>query len=190
MIQLLDKESIGDELVERIVIRLTDQGYDEVFQVLSKLFPKAKAMRLRSMSEDLSEKRDNRLIEFNNLIEMEPLDLELFNTLSSADQDPQLIFNRGSWDPTKFELKLVCARTPLKEFFDECKSITCENCIVSRLEAFSPWKITLNRVEDRRVDLCNNCGIILSKKDQIFLRNERLTYVCHNCGHKGWNKAK
>ncbi|RMG38676.1 MAG: hypothetical protein D6732_04960 [Methanobacteriota archaeon] len=177
-------------LIERIVIRLTEQGKDEIFYVLSKLFPEAKAMRLRSTAEDLAEKRDNRLSEFMNLVEIEPVDMEIFRSLSSADQDAQILQVRGDWKPTKFELTITCARTPLKEFFDECKDITCESCIQNRLGAFKPWDLVLRKVGQRRVDLCKNCGTILSKKDQIIMRNERMLYTCHYCGHKGWNPAK
>ncbi len=179
-----------EPLIDRIVIRLSGQGKEEIFHVLSRLFPEAKPMRLRSTAEDLAEKRDNRLSEFKNLIEIEPVDMSIFNSLSNADQDEQILSVRGDWKPTKFEMTITCARTPLKEFFDECKDITCETCITNRISSFVPWQLVLKRVGHRRVDLCKNCGTILGKKDQIIMRNERLLYTCHYCGHKGWNPAK
>ncbi len=190
MIQKVELNDENMKLIERIVIRLSSQGNEEIFHVLSKLFPEAKTMRLRSMAEDLAEKRDNRLSEFLGLVEIEPVDTSVFESLSSADQDEQILSARGEWKPTKFELTITCARTPLKEFFDECKSITCEACITNRLTAFKPWDLFLQRVDQRRVDLCKNCGMILGKRDNIVMRNERMLYTCHYCGHKGWNPAK
>lgn len=185
-------------LIDRIIARMGDQGAPEIMHVLSKLFPGSPAMRIKSVAEDLAEKRMNAEIEFINLLESDNVDIDVFNALSSADRDPDMMFARSQYDPFKFELTLECARTPFKEFFDECKDITCEDCIRGRILDFQtdnqnskdPWELNVERVEQRRIDLCKGCGQILGKKDDINMQNERLLYTCSYCGHKGWNKAK
>ena len=64
-------------------------------------------------------------------------------------------------------------RTPFKEYFDECKTVICEQCIIQRSQKFEtkntlsklPFIAKIERVEKRRLDLCINCGQILGKKD-------------------------
>ncbi|MHA2091151.1 MAG: hypothetical protein ACW98K_09855 [Candidatus Kariarchaeaceae archaeon] len=194
---LLDEEP-NRELAHRIVLRLIGQAQPEIMYVLQSLFPNSPAMRMRSVADDLSGSRDNAEGEFMELLETDEAEIEVFETLSSANVDPELISrSRSSFDPTKFEVTLTCARTPFKELFSECKLITCESCVEKRMTAFvtdnklskSPWSIKMDRVESRRLDICKSCGQIL-KGSQINLQNERLLYKCTYCGHKGWTKAK
>ncbi len=193
---LLD-EIPNRDLAKRIVLRLLGQGLPEVMYVLQMLFPNSPAMRIRSMAEDLSANHDNAEGEFLGLIESDEAETDVFEGLSSANIDPELIMARSSHDPSKFNLTLTCLRTPFKEFFDECKEITCEKCIEGRITDFqtkdkqskNPWLIKIDRVEQRRLDICKNCGQIL-KKGKINLQNERLLYKCDYCGHTGWTKAK
>ncbi len=195
MIERMDvyKPEIRDQ-AERIVIRLSNQGKEEIVHVLKLLFPNAKPLGLSAIAELLAT-ANNPTGEFINLVDSELVDVDRWNILSGSNQDAQLLSLRSSYDPTKFEVHLTCARTPLKEFFDECKEITCESCIQNRIAGLqfstrNPWTINLHRLEKRRVDLCKGCGQLLSNKDEIHLRNERLVYKCHYCGHKGWNPAK
>jgi len=192
-------EAETQALIDRIIVRMGNQSEPELMHVLTRLFPNSGAMRLKSVAEDLAEKRMNAEIEFKNLIESDSVDKNIFKALSSADKGPNMIFSRSSYDPFKFELTLECARTPFKEFFDECKDITCEDCIKGRITNFQtenknskkPWKLKVDRVEQARTDLCKGCGKILDpKKDDINMQNERMLYTCSYCGHKGWNKAK
>ncbi len=185
-------------LADRIGTRMMDQGESEVRHVLTQLFPNSPTMRINSMANDFGSNRDTAKIELMNTFDSEVIDLEIFNILSSADRDHTMILSRSNFDPTKFELSIVCARTPFKELFDECKDITCEACINKRVlefntsDAFSkdPWKVNVERVEKRRVDICKQCGHMLGKKDNINMQNERLLYTCSHCAHKGWVKAK
>ena len=175
-----------------------EQSEDEINHVMSVLFPSSPALRLKSVAQDLSHKRINAEVEFTNLLETDMVDIEVFNSLSSANQDPRLLFSRSQFDPTKFVLTLTCSRTPFKEFFDECRDITCESCIEGRITDFNtlnthsktPWSLKIDKVEQRRLDLCKQCGQMLGKKDEINMQNERLLYKCSYCGHKGWTKAK
>ena len=188
----------NQELIERIVVRMGDQSEPEIIHVMSQLFPNSPAMRLKSVAVDMAEKRMNAIGEFKNLLESDQVDEEVFRSLSSADRDPSMMFSRSQYDPFKFELVLECARTPFKEFFAECRDISCEDCIKGRIldfetdnkESTDPWTLTVNRVEKRRIDLCKNCNSLLGKKDDINMQNERLLYTCSYCGHSGWNKAK
>lgn len=199
MIGKLDVEDrTTTELIKRIVVRMGDQTEPEILHVFSKLFPNSPVLRIKSVAQDLAGERINAENEFMNLLGSDEVDIDVFNSLSSAEQDPNLIMSRAQYDPTKFELTLVCHRTPFKEFFDECKSITCEDCISSRITNFqtenphskSPWEVNVARVEGRRVDLCKACGQMLGKNDEINMQNERLLYKCSYCGHRGWTKAK
>lgn len=191
MIQKLDpNDAKVKSQIERIVIRLSSQGHDEIQHVLTLLFPSARPLGLSAVAEDLADNRDNRSIEFTNLVQSEVVDADIFKTLAGDLHDKQVLSIRSSFDPSKFEITLTCARTPLKEFFEECQNISCESCIQNRITAFQPWSIALNRVEQRRTDLCKKCGHILTDKDEVFLRNERLMYTCSFCGHRGWNPAK
>ncbi|MHA2249124.1 MAG: hypothetical protein ACXAD7_02120 [Candidatus Kariarchaeaceae archaeon] len=193
---LLD-EAPNTELAKRIVLRLIGQSQPEIMHVLQKLFPNSPAMRSRSVADDLSASHDNAEGEFLGLIESDEVDISIFETLSSANLDPELLRARSSYEASKFELTLTCKRTPFKEFFDECKEITCESCIQDRITTFvtknslsdKPWEVKLDRVEQRRLDICKNCGQMLLKS-QINMQNERLLYKCNYCGHKGWTKAK
>jgi len=195
MIERLDvyKPEIREQ-GERIVIRLSNQGKEEIVHVLKLLFPNAKPLGLSAVAELLTT-ANNPSSEFMNLVESELVAVDHWETLSGTNQDAQLLSIRSSFDPTKFEIQLTCARTPLKEFFPECTDKTCESCIQGRLANLkfstpNPWTAQITRLEKRRVDLCKNCGQLLSNKDDIYLRNERLVYKCHYCGHKGWNPAK
>jgi len=187
-----------DELINRIVVRMGDQSTGEITHVLKVLSPNSPILRIKSVAEDLADKRLNGVEEFKNLLSASSVDMETFNALSSADQDPSMVFSRSQYDPTKFEITLECARTPFKEFFDECREISCEDCIKSRITNFKtsnensthPWTLRVDKVEGRRVNLCKNCGKMLDRKDDINLQNERMLYTCSYCGHKGWNKAK
>ncbi|MDH5402557.1 MAG: hypothetical protein OEZ01_06130 [Candidatus Heimdallarchaeota archaeon] len=187
------------ELARRIMVRLTEQSEPEIMHTLSKLFPKAPAMRLRSMAEDLGQKRITAENEFFDQFESNFVDKSIFNILSSAETDPSLLLSRGQYDPTKFILTITCNRTPFKELFEECKTVICEDCIEKRITDFQttneyskrPWQVKLDKVEGRRLNLCKNCGQMLNpRRDDINLQNERLLYTCSYCGHKGWTKAK
>lgn len=186
------------ELIERITTRLMEQSKDELEHVLRQLFPNAPAMRIKAISEDFHEKRIMVINDFTEMMTSLDVNHEVFRALSSADADPNLPLSRKQFDPTKFEISLTCNRTPFKEFFDECKSITCESCIEGRMTKFltnndsstQPWEVKIERVEQRRLDLCKNCGSFLGRNSNINLQNERLLYTCSYCGHKGWTKAK
>ncbi|MHA2098292.1 MAG: hypothetical protein ACW99A_06370 [Candidatus Kariarchaeaceae archaeon] len=186
------------ELAERIVVRLLGQSAFEANHVLKKLFPAGSTMRLKAISEDFATNRSHVMQDFIELIKSTDVDYKTFRALSSADVDPLLLMARKSNDPTKFELTITCHRTPFKEFFEECKEITCESCIENRVADFktknvlstAPWELKIDRVEQRRLDLCKNCGNILMKDSKLNLQNERLLYTCSYCGHKGWTKAK
>lgn len=198
---MLGQIDIGDpsniELAQRIIVRMGDQKENEISSVLSKLFPNAPALRIKSVAEDLASKRINAEDEFLNLLGSDKVNREVFKALSSAEE-PDALFSRSQYDPTKFELTLTCYRTPFKEFFDECKDITCESCIKSRITEFetnnqfskSPWELKVDRQEQSRVNLCKGCGRILGKQDDLNMQNERLLYKCSKCGHRGWNQAK
>ncbi|MHA2504563.1 MAG: hypothetical protein ACXAE3_17045, partial [Candidatus Kariarchaeaceae archaeon] len=73
-----------EELIQRIVVRMGDQSHPEIVHVLTKLFPNSPAMRLKSIAEDLADKRLNAISEFTNMIEADFVDREVFDTLSSA----------------------------------------------------------------------------------------------------------
>lgn len=186
------------ELAERIVVRLSGQAALETNHVLKTLFPSGSTMRLKAISEDFATKRSHVRDDFMDLLASTDVEYNMFRSLSSADVDPLLLMARKFNDPTKFQLTLTCVRTPYKEFFDECKEITCESCIEGRITDFkttntlstAPWELTLDRVEQRRLDLCKNCGQILISGSKLNLQNERLLYTCSYCGHKGWTKAK
>lgn len=187
------------ELVDRIIARLMEQGEPEIIHVLGQLFPNAPVLRIKSMATDFAEKRFSAETIFTENFENDFVDMDIFNLLSSANIDPNLLRARSTYDPTKFEITLTCARTPFKELFDECRSITCEECIETRIvkdfvtnnpQSKFPWSLKIDRVEQRRLDICKNCGNLLGKKDDINLQNERLLYTCSYCGHKGWTKAK
>lgn len=188
------------ELANRIVTRMMDQGQDEIIHVLSKLFPNSKVMRIRSTAVDFANKNESGVVEFLGLFETDEVDNDIFNNLSGATKNPglQLLKGRESYNVTKFQLSITCKRTPFKEFFDECKDEVCEQCIERRVSLFvtentlskAPFLAKVERVEQRRLDLCKNCGQMFTKKDQINLQNERLLYKCSYCGHKGWTKAR
>ncbi|MCE7735471.1 MAG: hypothetical protein GPJ54_11375 [Candidatus Heimdallarchaeota archaeon] len=186
------------ELADRIVVRLSGQSALETNHVLKQLFPTVSTMRLKAISEDFSTKRSHVEVDFLELLGSTEVDYKVFRALSSADVDPLLLMARKFNDPTKFQLTITCNRTPYKEFFDECKEITCESCIEGRLLDFktknvlstAPWELKIDRVEQRRLDLCKSCGNILMKDSKLNLQNERLLYTCSYCGHKGWTKAK
>ncbi|MCY3411860.1 MAG: hypothetical protein INQ03_09530 [Candidatus Heimdallarchaeota archaeon] len=193
-------EGNNRELVNRIVVRMMDQGEEEITHTLTKLFPKAPVMRVRSMAVEFSIKRGEN--EFMDLFDSDDVDDDVFRLLSSADQNEDimsLMRGRSSFEPTKFELSIICKRTPFKEFFDECRDVVCEKCIEDRTSKFitqnefskSPFIAKVERVEQRRLNICKGCGQMLNpRKDEINLQNERLLYKCSYCGHKGWTKAK
>lgn len=186
------------DLAERIVTRMMNQGQEEIIHVLSKLFPNSKVMRIRSTAVDFANKNESGVGEFLGLFETDEVDNNIFNILSGANTAPALLKARGSFDPTKFSLTITCKRTPFKEFFDECQNEVCEQCIERRVSLFvtenplskAPFIAKVERVEQRRLDLCKNCGQMFTKKDEINLQNERLLYKCSYCGHKGWTKAR
>lgn len=190
-----DDPEIRDQ-INRITIRLNRQGQSETQHVLERIFPNGNQASLGSIAQDLSAGNEGAVHEIISLMRSTGVHKESFDTLSGKKQDAQILSLRSSYEPTKFELTITCARTPMKEFFEECREITCENCIESRLKAIKfssekqPWKIELERLEQRRVDLCKKCGNLLSKKDNMIMREERLIYKCHSCGHRGWNQAK
>ncbi len=191
-------ENDNKELAERILVRLLNQGEAEITHVLSKLFPNAPVMRVKSMANDFASKRDTSGTEFSNLLETDPVDTEIFEMLSGANLNIPLLATRADYTPTRFKMELICKRTPFKEFFDECKNITCEECITSRILKFdtdnsystNPWSLKIEKVEQRRPNLCIKCGKILNEKDELNLQKERLLYKCSYCGHKGWTRAK
>lgn len=196
MIQLESENH--NELAERIVTRLTGQAQPETNHVLKSLFPGASTMRLKAVSEDFSSSRSHVKGDFLDLIKTTDVDYKVFRALSSADVDPLLLMSRKSNDPTKFVVTITCNRTPYKEIFDECRDITCESCIEGRIVKFDtkntystkPWELKIDKVEQRRLDICKNCGEILSMGSKLNMQNERLLYTCSRCGHKGWTSAK
>lgn len=196
MIQL-ESENHKD-LAERIVTRLTGQSQPETNHVLKSLFPGASTMRLKAVSEDFSTGRSHVREDFMELVRTTDVEYNVFRALSSADVDPLLLMSRKANDPTKFVVTITCHRTPFKEIFDECKEITCESCIESRISKFEtkntsstkPWDLVLDKVEQRRLDICKKCGYALTLGSKLNMQNERLLYACSRCGHKGWTKAK
>ncbi|MCH8905548.1 MAG: hypothetical protein IH840_00535 [Candidatus Heimdallarchaeota archaeon] len=192
------EDADNKDLVERIITRLMDQKEPEVNHVLIQLFPSARTMTLKAVAEDFANKRSGVYNDFFDLVKDTQVNNDIFRALSSADKNPQLIMARKTHDPTRFTLTLTCHRTPFKEFFAECRDITCEDCVSGRITSFmtdnqlstKPWELKLDRVEDRRIDLCKNCGNLLTSKAKINLQNERVLYECDNCGHKGWTRAK
>ncbi len=179
------KES-ADILTKRFLKRLMGQNKDDLMVVLSRMFPHAQAMRILALSEDLANERPTAEQGLHYLFQNEVYNLEMIQLIRRSVPN---VFSEHLvlTTPTEFYVRIKCTRTPLKEFFDECRDYSCETCILSRIHYWKPFQPQMEKVEDRRSDLCKNCGKLLTKKDDIEVKNERVYYRCSSCKHRGWN---
>ncbi len=174
-------------LTQRFLKRLMGQRKEDLMVVLSRLFPRAQAMRIMALAEDLANERPTAESGLEYLFKNEEYNPEIIKLMRSSV--PKIFTEHVVLtSPTEFYVRIKCSRTPIKEFFDECRDYSCDECILNRIHYWGPFSASIEKAEGRRPDLCKKCGKLLGKNDKLEVKNERVYYVCSHCGHRGWNK--
>ena len=182
----LIKES-PDVLTKRFLRRLMGQRKEDLMIVLSRLFPYAQSMRILALAEDLANERPTAENGLEYLFKNEKYNPEMIKLMRSSV--PKIFTEHVILtSPTEFYVRIKCSRTPIKEFFEECRDYSCDEFILNRVTAWGPFSAIIEKAEGRRPDLCKKCGKLLGKNDKLEVKNERVYYVCSHCGHRGWNK--